>query len=129
MTALASTSSARLNVAELLEIVESQWPEVVVLDVRMPPTFTTEGLDAALRIRSITLEIGILVLSQYVETRHAIRLITSGTDGVGYLLKDRVADLGELIVAISGGRRRIRRRHRGRAQLLGRPRPAARSMS
>jgi DNA-binding NarL/FixJ family response regulator len=111
------------SVPELLEIVQKNRPEVAVLDVRMPPTFTTEGLDAALRIRSIAPTVGILVLSQYVETRHAIRLITSGSDGVGYLLKDRVADLAELVAA-------IRRVGAGGsvidtevvAQLLGRPR-------
>jgi DNA-binding NarL/FixJ family response regulator len=112
------------NVTDLLAIVEQERPEVVVLDVRMPPTFSTEGLDAALRIRAIAPDVGILVLSQYVETRHAIRLITSGTDGVGYLLKERVADLAELVAA-------IRRVGAGGsvvdsevvAQLLGRPRP------
>ncbi len=112
------------DVDALMDVVASQQPDVVVLDVRMPPTFTTEGLDAALRLRSTAPGVGILVLSQYVEVRHAIRLIQSGTDGVGYLLKQRVADLGDLIEA-------IRRVGSGGsvvdsevvAQLLGRPRP------
>lgn len=81
-------------------IVERDRPDVVVLDVRMPPTHTTEGLDAALRLRSEWPDLGILVLSQYVETRHAIRLIQAGTDGVGYLLKERVGNLSELIDAV-----------------------------
>ena len=95
------------DVAGILAIVEREHPDVVVLDVRMPPTHTTEGLDAALDLRSRTPDVGVLVLSQYVETRHAIRLIQSGTDGVGYLLKERVGDLAELIDAVrrvgSGG--------------------------
>jgi DNA-binding NarL/FixJ family response regulator len=71
------------------------------------PTFTTEGLEAALHLREIAPDVGVLVLSQYVETRHAIRLLQSGTDGIGYLLKERVGDLGELVAAVrrigSGG--------------------------
>src|SRR5262245_7793393 len=93
------------------------------MDVRMPPTFTTEGLDAAIRLRSVAPEVGVLVLSQYVETRHAIRLLQSGTDGIGYLLKERVGELGELIAAVrrvGGGGSVIDPEVVG--QLLGRPR-------
>ena len=84
----------------LMEIVGREHPDVVVVDVRMPPTHTTEGLDAAITLRSTEPDVGVLVLSQYVETRHAIRLIQAGTDGVGYLLKERVGDLAELIDAV-----------------------------
>lgn len=95
------------DVSGILAIVDRERPDVVVLDVRMPPTHTTEGLDAALHLRATAPDVGVLVLSQYVETRHAIRLIQSGTDGVGYLLKERVGDLAELIDAVrrvgSGG--------------------------
>jgi DNA-binding NarL/FixJ family response regulator len=80
---------------------------VVVLDVRMPPTHTTEGLEAAEKIREEHPEIGVLVLSATVDASAARRLLDSATDGVGYLLKDRVADIDELTTAIravaSGG--------------------------
>lgn len=82
-------------------------PHVVVLDVRMPPTHTTEGLQAAERIRAEYPDIGVLVLSASVDPGAARRLLQSATDGVGYLLKDRVADMDELTAAIravaSGG--------------------------
>jgi class 3 adenylate cyclase/CheY-like chemotaxis protein len=82
-------------------------PHVVVLDVRMPPTHTTEGLEAAERIRAEYPDIGVLVLSASVDPGAARRLLESATDGVGYLLKDRVADMDELTTAIravaSGG--------------------------
>jgi class 3 adenylate cyclase/ActR/RegA family two-component response regulator len=82
-------------------------PHVVVLDVRMPPTHTTEGLEAAERIRSEYPDIGILLLSASVDPGAARRLLHNATDGVGYLLKDRVADIDELTGAIravaSGG--------------------------
>jgi class 3 adenylate cyclase/CheY-like chemotaxis protein len=82
-------------------------PHVVVLDVRMPPTHTTEGLDAAERIRAEYPDIGVLVLSASVDPGAARRLLENATDGVGYLLKDRVADIDELTAAIravaSGG--------------------------
>jgi len=82
-------------------------PHVVVLDVRMPPTHTTEGLDAAERIRAEHPEIGVLVLSASVDPFAARRLLRKVTHGVGYLLKDRIADMAELTAAIrtvaSGG--------------------------
>jgi DNA-binding NarL/FixJ family response regulator/class 3 adenylate cyclase len=84
----------------LLEFVERETPDVVLTDIRMPPTHTTEGLVAAQRIRAGHPDVGVLVLSQYVETRHAIRLLQEAPERVGYLLKDRVSDIGEFADAI-----------------------------
>jgi DNA-binding NarL/FixJ family response regulator len=84
----------------LLRAVEQQQPEIVVVDVRMPPTFTDEGLRAALVIRRQWPEVAVLVLSQYVEERYASELLAGSTRGVGYLLKDRVADIDEFIDAL-----------------------------
>jgi DNA-binding NarL/FixJ family response regulator len=81
---------------ELLELVERTMPEVAIVDIRMPPTHTDEGLRAAKEIRARWPQIGILVLSQHVNTRYALELLSSGTDGIGYLLKERVSDLDEL---------------------------------
>jgi DNA-binding NarL/FixJ family response regulator len=81
---------------ELLELVERSRPDVAVIDIRMPPTHTDEGLRAANTIRERWPAVGILVLSQHVNPRYAIELLSAGTDGVGYLLKERVSDLGEL---------------------------------
>jgi DNA-binding NarL/FixJ family response regulator len=75
-------------------------PAAVVVDIRMPPTHTREGLDAAQRIRAEHPEVGVLVLSQYVEPHHAIQLLENGASGVGYLLKDRVADVNEVVDAV-----------------------------
>nr|WP_203596552.1 response regulator transcription factor [Actinomadura bangladeshensis] len=75
-------------------------PDVVVVDVRMPPTHTDEGLRAALEIRRRWPGVGVLVLSQYVEKRYAAELITADTAGVGYLLKDRVAQVDEFLDAL-----------------------------
>jgi DNA-binding NarL/FixJ family response regulator len=74
-------------------------PDVVILDVRMPPTHTTEGLDAARAIAQIHPEVGVLLLSQHIETRHVADLVHDA-GRVGYLLKERVADAGELIDAL-----------------------------
>jgi DNA-binding NarL/FixJ family response regulator len=91
----------------LLEVTRRHRPDVCVVDVRMPPTHTDEGIRAAGTIRSELPEIGVLVLSQYVEERYATELLTSGAAGFGYLLKDRVADVGEFLDAVrrvgSGG--------------------------
>ena len=81
----------------LLKAVGEHQPDVCVVDVRMPPTFTDEGLRAALVIREQFPAIGVLVLSQYVEERYASELIGSNPGGVGYLLKDRVADVDQFI--------------------------------
>ncbi len=84
----------------LLELVERVQPDVAVIDIRMPPTHTDEGLRAAHVIRSRWPQIGILVLSQHVNARYALELLSAGTDGVGYLLKERVSDLAELSASI-----------------------------
>ncbi|MGW0603155.1 response regulator transcription factor [Streptomyces sp. NPDC002640] len=81
-------------------------PDVVVADVRMPPTHTDEGVRAAVRIRKDHPEVGVLVLSQYVEERYATELLAGSSRGVGYLLKDRVADIREFtdaVVRVAGG--------------------------
>jgi len=107
----------------LLELVERQRPDVVVLDVRMPPTHTTEGLEAARDIRARHPRMAILVLSQYVETRYAIDLLREDPAGVGYLLKDRVArieDLADAVRRVAGGGSVID--PEVVARLLGRPR-------
>jgi DNA-binding NarL/FixJ family response regulator len=84
----------------LLAAVASQRPDAVVTDIRMPPTGTTEGLDAAIEIRAARTGAPVMVLSQYVETRHVARLLEDGAGGVGYLLKDRVADGQEFVDAL-----------------------------
>jgi len=83
-----------------LRAVGEHQPEVVVVDVRMPPTFTDEGLRAALVVRSRWPAVGVLVLSQYVEERYATELLSDRPHGVGYLLKDRVADLTDFLDAL-----------------------------
>ena len=88
------------DVAALLALVEQHRPDVAIVDVRMPPSHTTEGLEAAHRIRSAHPEIAVLVLSQYVETRYAIDLLRENPSGVGYLLKDRVSRLEDLADAV-----------------------------
>jgi DNA-binding NarL/FixJ family response regulator len=84
----------------LLELVADASPDAAVIDVRMPPTRTTEGLDAAARIRSTDPSVGILILSQNVETRHVLALLRDTPEGVGYLLKDRVGNLAEFVDAL-----------------------------
>jgi DNA-binding NarL/FixJ family response regulator len=81
---------------ELLDLVERERPDVAVIDIRMPPTHTDEGLRAAHAIRERWPAVGILVLSQHVRAAYALELLSGGTRGVGYLLKERVADLDEL---------------------------------
>ena len=82
--------------AQLLALVDAETPELVVVDIRMPPTHTSEGLDAAQRIRQEHPETGILVLSAHVEVEHAMELLAGGR-GIGYLLKSRVTDVEEFI--------------------------------
>lgn len=84
---------------ELLRLVREHRPDLVLVDIRMPPTFTTEGLDAAAAIREELPETGILVLSAYVEVDHAMTLLGSGRR-VGYLLKSRVVDLEDFLDSI-----------------------------
>jgi len=86
---------------ELLELVERTMPDLAIVDIRMPPTHTDEGLRAAKAIRSRWPQIGILVLSQHVNTRYAMELLSAGTDGIGYLLKERVSDLDELSSSVN----------------------------
>lgn len=81
----------------LLRAVDDHEPDLVVTDVRMPPTHTDEGLRAALLLRHRRPKLPILVLSQYVEERYATRLLSTATTGIGYLLKDRVADVAEFL--------------------------------
>ena len=88
------------NATALLDAVEREQPDVVIADVRMPPSHTDEGIRAALMIRSQWPDIAILVLSQYVEERYAADLLSANTRGVGYLLKDRVADVTEFLDAL-----------------------------
>jgi DNA-binding NarL/FixJ family response regulator len=85
----------------LVEAVRAQAPDVVILDVRMPPTNTTEGLAAAVELKSLFPRVGVLMLSQHIETRHAVDLLTSGHCGVGYLLKERIARPEELVDALA----------------------------
>jgi DNA-binding NarL/FixJ family response regulator len=84
----------------LLTAVERHQPDLAVVDVRMPPTNTDDGLRAALEIRKRWPQIGILVLSQYVEERYATELLADDTAGLGYLLKDRVADVNDFVGAV-----------------------------
>jgi len=84
----------------LLAAVERERPDVVIADVRMPPTHTDEGIKAALVIRSQWPDVAVLVLSQYVEERYAADLLSANTHGIGYLLKDRVADVAEFLDAL-----------------------------
>jgi DNA-binding NarL/FixJ family response regulator len=85
----------------LLEAAIEHHPDVVVADIRMPPTHTDEGLRAAIALRREQPDTGVLVFSQYVETRYATKLLAEGSTGVGYLLKDRVADVGEFVDALA----------------------------
>ncbi|GAA2221784.1 response regulator transcription factor [Streptomyces nogalater] len=91
----------------LPEQVDKHRPDIVVADIRMPPTHTVEGLRAALEIRERRPEIGVLVLSQHIERTYAVQLLASNAERVGYLLKDRVAQVEEFLAALerihSGG--------------------------
>jgi DNA-binding NarL/FixJ family response regulator len=88
------------NPADLLAAVTAQRPDVAVVDVRLPPTFTDEGLRAALAARSQEPGLPVLVLSQYVEQLYARELLADGSGGVGYLLKDRVFDSAQFVDAL-----------------------------
>ncbi len=97
--AVGDAESLRLAVARNL-------PDVVVVDIRMPPTFTDEGLRVALELRRTHRYLGILMFSQYIETRYAAELLADDAAGIGYLLKDRVADVSdfvEALVRVAGG--------------------------
>ena len=92
--------AALADAVDLLAVVESTSPELCILDVRLPPTFTDEGIRAALELRRANPELPVLVLSQYVEERYASDLITSHGAALGYLLKDRVADVRDFLESI-----------------------------
>ncbi|HJH12190.1 MAG TPA: response regulator transcription factor [Brevibacterium ravenspurgense] len=95
------------DATDLLGAVSAHEPDLAIVDVRMPPTFTDEGIRAAVLIRVQNPEVGVLVLSQYVEERYASDLIADNSGGFGYLLKDRVADVSDFLEAVdkvaSGG--------------------------
>ncbi|TLG13987.1 response regulator transcription factor [Nocardia cyriacigeorgica] len=88
------------DATNLSEVVAAHAPDVAVVDVRMPPTYTDEGLLAAIELRRKFPLTGVLVFSQWVETRYATELLAGGANGVGYLLKDRVADVREFMEAL-----------------------------
>ena len=85
---------------DLLLKVRSYAPDVVITDIRMPPTHTDEGLQAALEIREKHPGVGVLVLSQYIELGLALKLLADSAEGVGYLLKDRIRDTDEFVAAV-----------------------------
>jgi DNA-binding NarL/FixJ family response regulator len=84
----------------LMALVAAERPDVAVVDIRMPPTYTNEGLIAAQAIRRERPDVGTLVLSQYVELEYALKLVTATSGRVGYLLKDRIADVAEFVAAL-----------------------------
>jgi DNA-binding NarL/FixJ family response regulator len=88
------------DAAELVRLVELRLPDVVIVDIKMPPTHTDEGIVAANAIRAAHPEIGVLVLSHYLEARYALRLLEEYPERVGYLLKDRVSDTAVLVDAL-----------------------------
>jgi DNA-binding NarL/FixJ family response regulator len=84
----------------LYRSIERDRPDVAVVDIRMPPSFTDEGLRAAIELRRLHPGLGILVFSQYIETRYAADLLADDAGGIGYLLKDRVADVSDFVEAL-----------------------------
>jgi DNA-binding NarL/FixJ family response regulator len=88
------------DLASLLDAVAETSPDVVLTDIRMPPTHTKEGIEAARQIRSRHPDVGVVVLSQYVEEDYVFELLADGVAGLGYLLKERVTDLDELVRAL-----------------------------
>jgi len=88
------------DASDLLARVGLDRPDVVVVDIRMPPTYTDEGLVAAQQIRAAHPGVGVLVLSQYVDVAYAMKLVTEESERVGYLLKDRIVDVPELAAAL-----------------------------
>jgi DNA-binding NarL/FixJ family response regulator len=93
--------AAVADAESLRRAVDTHLPDVAIIDVRMPPTHTDEGLRAAQEIHADHPQVGVLVFSQYIEARSAAELIAGVPAGVGYLLKDRVADVGDFIEAIT----------------------------
>jgi DNA-binding NarL/FixJ family response regulator len=88
------------DVDSLLEAIEREEPDVVVTDIRMPPTGSDEGIEVAARLRETHPQVGVVVISQYAEPSYVLDLLDSGSDGRGYLLKDRVHRRSELVTAI-----------------------------
>jgi DNA-binding NarL/FixJ family response regulator len=88
------------DLEQLLVAVERHRPDVVLTDIRMPPTWTTEGIEAARRIRREDPRVGVVVLSQYAEDAYAVDLLKEGAGGLGYLLKERVSQLDQLVAAL-----------------------------
>jgi len=86
---------------QLLSAVDEHEPDAVLTDIRMPPTWTDEGIEAAREIRRSHPRVGVVVLSQYVEERYAAELLRDGAGGIGYLLKERIADVDQLVAALS----------------------------
>ena len=100
------TVAAVDNGDDLVAAIEEHRPDLAIVDVRMPPTFTDEGLRAAFRAREVVPGLPVLVLSQYVEESYAVELLSAGAGGIGYLLKERVADVADFLDAVhrvSGG--------------------------
>ena len=93
-------TAAAANADDLIRAVDANPPDAAVLDIRMPPTHTDEGIEAAREIRTRFPAVGVVVLSQYVDADYALRLLDGEARGAGYLLKDRVMDAGELVAAI-----------------------------
>lgn len=95
------------TIADLMAMIRGLSPDVAIVDIRLPPTHSDEGLRAALQIREQHPSVGVLVLSQYVELGLALKLLTPSAEGVGYLLKDRISDVKEFVAAVervaSGG--------------------------
>ncbi|HET8872978.1 MAG TPA: response regulator transcription factor [Gaiellaceae bacterium] len=88
------------NADDLMAKVRSFSPDVVIMDIRLPPTHNDEGLQAALELRTNHPSIGVLVLSQYVEVGLAMKLLADSAEGVGYLLKDRIGDVNDFVAAV-----------------------------
>jgi DNA-binding NarL/FixJ family response regulator len=88
------------NADELLRGVRGFQPDVAIVDIRLPPTYNDEGLQAAIEIRANHPSVGVLVLSQYVEVGLAMKLLADSAEGTGYLLKDRISDVKEFISAV-----------------------------
>jgi DNA-binding NarL/FixJ family response regulator len=100
LTTRGHTVEAAVSTGEALaEAIAEHVPDIAIVDVRMPPTFTDEGIRAALAVRKTHPSVGLLVFSQHVETRYAAELLAGGARGVGYLLKDRVADVKDFLTA------------------------------
>ena len=85
---------------DLLAAIARHQPDVAIVDIRMPPTWTDEGLTLATEIRRDFHDVGVLLLSQYIEADYALRLLANDTTSIGYLLKDRVLDIGDLVNAL-----------------------------